>query len=57
MVDDAKLYRERAAAERGVAADTMLPNVRERALRSAYCWDELAIRADRAKAGADARQR
>jgi hypothetical protein len=56
MTDDAKMYRERAAAERDVAAGTELPNVRDRALRSAARWDELAAQAERTKAGAEARQ-
>ena len=56
MADEAKLYRERADAERAIAADTTLPNVRNRALHSAARWDELAGQAERARAGAEARQ-
>ena len=56
MADDAKLYRERANAERAVADGTTLPNVRNRALYAATRWDELAGQAERARAGAEARQ-
>lgn len=56
MVDEAKLYRERADAERSNAADTSLSNVRNRALHAAARWDELARQAERARAGAEARQ-
>ncbi|RYF18403.1 MAG: hypothetical protein EOO77_11130 [Oxalobacteraceae bacterium] len=56
MADDAILYRERAEAERGIADETILPNVRNRALQSAKRWDELADQIERAKARAAARQ-
>lgn len=56
MADDGKLYRERAQAERDLAADTPLPQVKDRALRSAERWDELAARAERAQLGAAERQ-
>lgn len=56
MADDAIMYRERAEAERGIADETVLPNVRNRALLSAKRWDELAGQAERAKASAAARQ-
>lgn len=56
MADEVELYRERAAAERAIAAGTTLPNVRDRALHAAAQWDELARRAERAQAGAEARQ-
>ncbi|RYF22030.1 MAG: hypothetical protein EOO77_04920 [Oxalobacteraceae bacterium] len=50
MADEAKLYRERADAERVIAADTTLPNVRDRALHSAARWDELAGHIERSRA-------
>jgi len=56
MAEDAILYRERAEAERGIADETILPNVRNRALQSAKRWDELADQIERAKARAAARQ-
>jgi len=56
MADGAKLYRERAEAERAIAVGATLPNVRNRALRAAERWDELAGQAERAQAGAEARQ-
>jgi len=56
MADDAIMYRERAEAERGIADETILPNVRNRALQSAKRWDELADQIERAKARAAARQ-
>lgn len=51
MADDAKLYRERAEAERAIAAGATLPNVRDRALHSATRWDELAGHVERGRAG------
>ena len=56
MADDAKAYRDRAAAERDIAAGAGLPNVRERALRSAARWDELARQAERSKVAATEKQ-
>lgn len=56
MAEDAKMYRERSQIERDIAAATELPNVRDRALRSANRWDELAVQAERAKAGAEERR-
>lgn len=56
MADDARTYRQRAEAERLIAADTTLPNVRDRALHCAARWDELAGQLERARAGAAARQ-
>ncbi len=56
MAEEAKLYRERAEAERAIAAGATLPNVMNRALQSAARWDELASKAERAQAGAEARQ-
>ena len=50
MADDAKLFRERAAEERLEASTAVLPNVRDRALRSAERWDEMARRAERTQA-------
>lgn len=52
MADDAKLYRERAAAERLAAEMADLANVRARCLHAADRWDELAVRAEHAAAGA-----
>lgn len=43
--------RERAAAERMEAEAADLPKVRERALRSAQRWTELADLSDRASPG------
>jgi hypothetical protein len=56
MSDEARLYRERAAAERQIADGTTLPNVRNRALHSAKRWDELADQAERSKVAGAARQ-
>jgi len=50
MADDAKLFRERAEAERLEASTSVLPNVRDRALRSAERWDEMARRAEQTQA-------
>lgn len=47
MIDDPKLYRARADAERAEAEIATLPNIRIRALRSAERWDEMAQRAER----------
>lgn len=47
MVDEVSLYRARAEAERAIAAETSLPNVRERSERSAKAWSEMADRAER----------
>ena len=47
MSDDAKVFRERAEAERSEASASVLPNVRDRALRSAERWEEMARRAER----------
>lgn len=41
-----KTYRERAEAERKLAATTTLPNIRNRALYAAERWDEVAHRAE-----------
>lgn len=46
MSDDAKLFRERAEAERLEASASVLPNVQDRALRSAERWEEMARRAE-----------
>ena len=56
MADEAKLYRERAEAERVIAAGATLPNVRNRALHSAAQWEELASRSERTQAAAEVRQ-
>lgn len=53
---DLENYRRWARADRKVAESTGLANVRERALRSAERWDELATRADRAIASAAKRE-
>lgn len=52
MADDSALFRERAEAERLIAADSSLSNVRNRSLRAAERWDELADRAERSHAAA-----
>lgn len=49
MSDDSKLFRERAEAERLEASTSTLPNVRDRALRSAERWEDMASRADRVR--------
>ncbi len=56
MAEDAQTYRSRAAAARGVAAGSRLLNVRNRALRSASRWDELAAHAERAELAAMGRR-
>ena len=47
MINEAIQFRLRAATERELAEATNLPNVRDRALRSAARWDELAVRAEK----------
>ena len=47
MADDPTLFRARAAAENAVAETALLDNVRDRALRSAKAWTEMADRAER----------
>lgn len=47
MSDDVKLYRERAEMERSEASAAMLPNVRDRAIRSAERREEMARHAER----------
>ena len=42
-----EFYLERAAAARRDAEDATLSNVRERCLRAAAAWDEMAARAAR----------
>jgi hypothetical protein len=44
-------YDQRAAAAQAEADAATLPNVRDRALRSAQSWAELARRTRRAKPG------
>ena len=56
MADEARLYREPAAAERQIADSTTLPDVRDRALHAAKRWDELADQAERSEVAAAARQ-
>ena len=56
LMTDAKLFRERASAEREAAETATLANVRDRSLRSAERWDELALKAERAEAGAASRK-
>jgi len=57
MADDAAMYRERAQAERTIAADTQLVMVRDRALRSAERWDQLASQVDRTREHAAANKK
>jgi hypothetical protein len=47
MADDSKFFRARAAAERDVAAEATLTNVRERAQRAERAWMQMADRAER----------
>ena len=47
MSDDLKLLRARAEAERMEASAAVLPNVRDRSLRSAERWEEMAHHAER----------
>jgi hypothetical protein len=54
MADDAAMYRQRAEAERTIAAETPLAMVRDRALRSAERWDQLASQVDRTREHASA---
>ncbi len=56
MADEAKLYRERAEAERAIAAGATLPNVKNRALHPAAQWEKLASRSERTQAAAEERQ-
>lgn len=52
-------YRERAAAARRDAEAATLQNVRERCLRAAVAWDEMAARAartERMRADSEARK-
>ena len=53
--EDLELYRRLAAAERETAESSSLPNVKNRSLRAAERWDELAARAERAQAQANNR--
>lgn len=41
---ESRFYREHAAAER-LAAETALPQIRERHLRAAEVWDQMAEKA------------
>lgn len=52
LADDARWCRERAEAERREAAGSTLPKVRERALRAAERWDQMAAQAELAQAHA-----
>lgn len=47
MADDPSLFRSRAAQESAAAEAATLDNVRDRALRSAKAWTEMADRAER----------
>lgn len=47
MTDDPILFHARAAAETAAAEAATLDNVRDRALRSAKAWTEMAVRAER----------
>ena len=49
LADDVRWCRERAETERREAAGSTLPNVRNRALRAAERWDQMAARAERAQ--------
>jgi hypothetical protein len=52
-------YRERAASARREAEAAVLQNVRDRCLRAALAWDEMASRAartERMRADAEARK-
>ncbi len=46
MADDPILLRARADAETALAAASSLDNVRDRALRSAKAWHDMADRAE-----------
>lgn len=52
LMTDATFFRGRASAERETAETATLINIRFRSLRAAERWDELAAKAERAKAGA-----
>ena len=56
MIEDAKLFRERAEQERLQASTAVLPNVRDRALRSAERWDQMAQRVEHTQTLAAARK-
>ena len=56
MADDPSLFRARAAAENAIADGAQLDNVRDRALRSARAWTEMADRADRTRAQREERE-
>lgn len=59
MSQQIDLYRTRAAEARREAGETSLSNVRERCLRSAAAWEEMANRAartDRMRAETEARK-
>ncbi|HWT11975.1 MAG TPA: hypothetical protein VN231_04415 [Allosphingosinicella sp.] len=54
-----EFYRERAAAARRDADEATLANVRERCMRAAAAWDEMAARAartERMRAEAEAKK-
>ncbi|RYF52140.1 MAG: hypothetical protein EOO38_01265 [Cytophagaceae bacterium] len=52
MADDHNLFRKQADTERAIAETSRLPNVRERSLRAAERWDQLADLAEKGKAAA-----
>lgn len=56
MPDDAANYRARAAAEMADGGSSALPNVRERAARSAAKWSEMAEMADKVSVGRKGRE-
>ena len=56
MADDPILFRTRAAAETAIADAAVLDNVRDRALRSAKAWTEMADRAERTVAQREVRE-
>ena len=47
MSNDSTFFRSRAVAERAIATDANLDNVRDRAERAARSWDAMADRAER----------
>ncbi len=50
MSTQPEFYRAQAKSMREQAAGAALANVRDRCLRSAEAWDEMALRAERHKA-------
>jgi hypothetical protein len=50
MTSQPEFYRAQAQEMRGQAAAAVLDNVRDRCLRSAAAWDQMADRAERHRA-------